>query len=103
MSRESIEVFRALKEENMKYWIAILVSPIMGLFAIGVTLASTLGLILGFFYLAIFVQSIRGVMYTARMKKKLQQNPSKFKRSDVRKGPVIMGIPGIYWFVSLTR
>lgn len=103
MSRDSIEIYSALKELNSRYWIAVVVSPVLALFALGVTQASIYGSIITVFYLAVWIQSIRGLRYVSALKSKLQQRPSSVRRSDVLNGPIIMGIPGMHWFTSLTR
>lgn len=103
MNRDSIETYRRLKELNARYWIAVIVSPILALFALGVSQASIFGLIITLFYLAVWVQSIRGLRYVSLLKKKLQQFPSDVRKSDILKGPIILGIPGMHWFASITR
>ncbi|MBF7074576.1 hypothetical protein ISG33_14315 [Glaciecola sp. MH2013] len=103
ISRDSIEAFRTLRELNARYWIAVSVSPVLALFALGVSQASTFGLITTLFYLAVWIQSIRGLRYTSLLKKKLRQSPSEVRRNDILKGPIILGIPGMHWFASLAR
>lgn len=103
MSRESIEIYRALKDEGAKYWVAVVVSPLLALFALGMSRGSTWGIIVSLCYFAVFFQSIRGIRYTSKLKKKLQASPSLVSKSDILNGPIIMGIPGLHWFVSLTR
>lgn len=103
MSRESIETFKTLNEESAKYWIAVIVSPLLSLFVLAVSGAGIVGILISLLYILVFIQSIRGILFIKRIKVKLQSNPGEVKRSDVVKGPVILGIPGIHWFASLTR
>ena len=103
MSRESIEIFNSLRDESTKYWIAVIVSPILSFFILGLSQASIFGVLISLLYVFVFIQSIRGILFIKRIREKLQNSPNQVNKSDVIQGPVILGIPGIQWFISLTR
>ncbi|MEO9944677.1 MAG: hypothetical protein ABJD02_18005 [Paraglaciecola sp.] len=103
MSREANKVYEAISKENMKYWISAVVAPILGLFILALTQASLWGTIGFCFYLLVLVQSIKGIRRNKKLKVKLLSAPNSVKLHEVLEGPVILGIPGLHWFASISR
>ena len=103
MSRESIETFQALKDVSAKYWLALIISPILAFTVLAISNVSLWGIAGGLLYVLVFCQSVRGLLFVRRARIKLQSYPGEVSKGDVMRGPIIIGIPGLQWFVSLTR
>jgi len=105
VTRKYLQINEALNQELLKFRFAIVSCSFYSLIGLlfSIEFGNLIVIALTILYFLVLIQSTRGSRKTKMLKAKLQSDSSSVKYSDVIAGPVLIGIPGLNWFVSITR
>ena len=105
LSQQYQELWHLIQTEKNKYSTASWVCGLYCLLWLGliIYIESLWFLVLLIVQGALMWQSLRGVNYLSELEHKLKLKADSVSREEIKNGPVLMGIPGLNFFISLTR